>query len=324
MFELTYQKINEIVGGNLVGNPDQISSGLNRIEHISEGEVSFLSSDRFIDLANKSELGLLLVTENLKSELKRKDNYILVPNAYEAFIRLLVFVDTNFINKKSGVHPSAVIDRTTKVSESAIIMENVVIHQGCIVGDNVKIFPNVTIYRDTVIGDNSIIHAGAVIGSDGFGYADMPDGSYFKIPQLGNVIIGKNVEIGANTTIDRAIAGSTNIGDGVKIDNLVHVGHNTEVGENTAFAAQVGISGSVKIGKRVRMGGQVGSAGHLEVADDVTIIAQSGLSKSVYEKGTYFGSPIKPQRDAFRIEAALRNLPDILSKIKDLEKRISD
>lgn len=323
MFELKSKQISEIVGGILEGAPDLVFTNVNRIENLRENDIAFLSSYDFLEFAENSK-GLILLSEHLKDKIKRNDNLIYVENAYEAFVKLLVFIDTNLIKKRTGIDKSATVHPSSKVDDSAVIMENVVIQENCQIGKNVIIYSNVSLYPDTKIGDNSIVHSGAVIGSDGFGYADLADGSYFKIPQLGNVVIGKNVEIGANTTIDRSVAGSTIISDGVKIDNLVHIGHNTVVGENSAFAAQVGIAGSVKIGKRVRMGGQVGSAGHIEIVDDVTIIAKSGLSKSVTKKGTYFGSPIKPQREAFRIEAALRNLPEALGKIQQIEKKIEE
>ncbi|MFY8160745.1 MAG: UDP-3-O-(3-hydroxymyristoyl)glucosamine N-acyltransferase, partial [Candidatus Kapaibacteriota bacterium] len=191
------------------------------------------------------------------------------------------------------------------------------------IGKNTIIYPNVTIMNGTIIGDNCIIHPGAVIGSDGFGYYE-EGGKYIKIPQIGNVVIEDNVEIGANTTIDRSFIGSTIIKCGVKIDNLVQIGHNCVIGENSAMASQVGIAGTVTIGKNVRLGGQVGLAGHLKIADNVTIIAQSGVSKTILESGTYFGSPIKEATKAFKIEATLRNLPDLAKEVSNLKKEVAN
>jgi UDP-3-O-[3-hydroxymyristoyl] glucosamine N-acyltransferase len=193
-----------------------------------------------------------------------------------------------------------------------------------VIGENTIINSNVTLYNSVHIGNNCIIHAGAVIGSDGFGYIeDKTDGSYDKVPQLGNVVIEDYVEIGANSTIDCALIGSTIIRRGTKIDNLVHIAHNCEIGENTGIAAQAGVSGSVTSGKRNRFGGQVGIAGHLEIPDDVTILAQSGVSKSIPKSGIYFGSPIKEHLKAFKIEAVLRKLPELASDVNKLRIEIN-
>lgn len=199
---------------------------------------------------------------------------------------------------------------------------------GVVLGDNVRIGKNTTlnsnvsVYEDCQIGDNCIIHAGAVIGADGFGFQENEDGSYSKVPQLGNVLIMDDVEIGANSTIDRALLGSTIIGKGVKIDNLVQVAHNVFIDENTAIAAQVGISGSSKIGKRNKIAGQCGIAGHLNICDDVLLMAQSGVPNNITKSGAYFGTPIRERMKAFRIEAVVNNLPELKKELSQLTKRV--
>jgi UDP-3-O-[3-hydroxymyristoyl] glucosamine N-acyltransferase LpxD len=188
------------------------------------------------------------------------------------------------------------------------------------IGNNCIIYSNGSIYKECKIGNNCIIHSGSVIGSDGFGFYENENKEFIKIPQLGNVILEDNVEVGANSTIDRALVGSTYIRTGTKIDNLVHIAHNCDIGSNTGIAAQTGISGSVKIGNYCRIGGQVGIAGHLEIADNVTLLAQSGVSKSILNSGIYFGSPVKDVKTAFKLEAIMRNLPEIYEIFKKLYK----
>lgn len=323
-FELTASKINEIIKGELIGSPDLLITNVNRIEHGTIGDLIFCASDDYLPLLKACDASLVIISPKIEYQPKKQQTLIKVDKPYDEFVKILLYLDENFKSKENGIHPSSIIGNSTSLGSNCRIMEFVSIGKDCRIGNNVIIYPNVTIYDDTVIGDNCIIHSGAVIGSDGFGYADMPDGSYLKIPQLGNVVLHDNVEVGANSCIDRAVAGSTIISEGVKIDNLVHIAHNVEIGENSAFAAQVGIAGSAKIGNRVRFGGQSASVGHVKIVDDVTIIAQSGVSKSIDKKGTYFGSPAKPQREAFRIEAVLRNLPELFSQVKVIQQKLED
>lgn len=322
-FTMSSLQINEIIKGELIGSPNLFFSSLQRLEFATLSDISFCQSSEYLDLAISNKPGLLIIYPESEYEVSENQTVIFHKNPYFAFAQLLIYIDGKF-NNQSGISPKATINESAKIGNNPTILENVVICEDVKIGDNCFIHQNVTIKSDTIIGDNVIIHAGAVIGSDGFGYLDNPDGSYTKIPQLGNVQIGNNVEIGANTCIDRALIGSTIIKDGVKIDNLVQIAHNVIIGENSAFASQVGISGSATIGQRVRMGGQVGSAGHLEIADDVTIIAQSGISKSITKKGIYFGSPAKPRMEAFKIEAVLKNLPAMFNDIKDIKKKLEN
>lgn len=320
-FSISSLQVNEIIKGELIGSPDLFFSSLQRIEFATKNDISFCQSKDYLDIAISNKPGLLIIYPESNYKVSKNQTVIFHKNPYFAFAQLLIYIDKTF-NKQSGISPKAIINETAKIGNNPTILENVVICEDVEIGDNCFIHQNVTIKSNTIIGNNVIIHSGAVIGSDGFGFLDNPDGSYTKIPQLGNVQIGNNVEIGANTCIDRALLGSTIINDGVKIDNLVQIAHNVIIGENSAFASQVGISGSATIGKRVRMGGQVGSAGHLEIADDITIIAQSGISKSLNKKGIYFGSPAKPRMEAFKIEAIINNLPAMFNDIKDIKKKL--
>ncbi len=199
-------------------------------------------------------------------------------------------------------------------------MAHVFIGENVTIGEDCVINPSVVIYDGTVIGDRVVIGAGTVVGYDGFGFAPMGDGTFMKVPQIGNVIIEDDVEIGANCTIDRATISHTIIRKGVKLDNLIHIAHNVEIGENTVIAAQTGISGSTKIGKHNMIAGQVGMIGHIETAENVVVIAQSGVSKSITKSGTYFGSPAKEHRTALKIEGAIRSLPELLERVSKLEK----
>ncbi|MFZ1496170.1 MAG: UDP-3-O-(3-hydroxymyristoyl)glucosamine N-acyltransferase, partial [Saprospiraceae bacterium] len=239
------------------------------------------------------------------------------------------------ISANSEIHATAAIGEGTHVGAYTVIEKNVNIGNGCRIGSNVYIgkdckigknvilFSGVRIYYDCEIGDNCILHANAVIGSDGFGFAPQPDGTYKKIYQLGNVLIGNDVEIGANSTLDRASMGSTIIHDGVKIDNLVHVAHNVEIGKNTVIAAQTGVAGSTKIGENCMIGGQVGFAGHIKIADGTKIQAQSGIARSIETPNTaVFGSPAIPYTDFIKSYSVFQKLPDLYRKLTQLERKI--
>jgi UDP-3-O-[3-hydroxymyristoyl] glucosamine N-acyltransferase len=258
---------------------------------------------------------------------------------YLSFLKLVHYFEPN--NELSGgIHPTAVIEKSAVISDNVSIGANCYVGENCVIqegsqifpnttiqrnvriGSNCKIYPNVSIYFNCEIGNNCIIHSGVVIGSDGFGFQEHNDGSFTKIPQIGNVIIGNDVEIGANTSIDRSFVGSTIIGNGVKLDNLIQIAHNDEIGDNTAMAAQVGISGSTKVGKRNRFGGQVGISGHIEIADDVVLLAKSGVASSVTKKGVYIGAPIRDKFTAFKIEAAIHNLPQLVRDIEKIKKKL--
>jgi UDP-3-O-[3-hydroxymyristoyl] glucosamine N-acyltransferase len=320
-FSLSSADIAKIINGELIGSPNLFFSNLQRIEYSNSKDITFCNNDSYKQYIIDNNPGLVITYNDIDITPKENQAFIKHKSPYYAFAQLLIYLD-NQNNSKKGISKSAVIDGKSIIGENPIILDNVVIEEDVVIGNNCYIHQNVVIKSNTKIGDNVVINPGAVIGSDGFGYLDNPDGSYTKIPQLGNVIIGNNVEIGSNTCIDRALVGSTIIDDGVKIDNLVHIAHNVIIGKNSAFAAQVGISGSAKIGERVRMGGQVGSAGHLDIASDVTVIAQSGISKSITQKGIYFGTPAKPRLDAFKIEAVINNLPQLAKEISLIKKKL--
>jgi len=271
---------------------------------------------------------------------KVKATLIRVDNAYESFASLLRLVDQARPRKK-GIHPTAVIESSANVGTDvyigpyAYIGENCQIGDGCsiypdvYIGDNTRVggkcilYPGVKVYHECILGEGCIIHAGSVIGSDGFGFAPQSDNEYMKIPQLGNVVLEENVEIGANVTIDRATMGSTIIRKGVKLDNLIQVGHNVEVGENTVMAAQCGISGSTKLGKNCMIGGQVGFAGHIRIANGTKIGAQAGILSEIKEENTaIIGSPAIEIRQFMKSSVLFKRLPDMNARLNSLEKEV--
>lgn len=332
------EDIAKLTGAVIIGTTNNEINSLNRIEYAIDGEITFYSNPKYQLYLQKSNATAIFIPTDLDETPKENQVYLKVENPYEAFLKLVMYIDNTRKRQLKGIHPTAVLEPSVQIGENSFVGPNCYIGNNVVIGNNTKIFantviernstignnttiyPNVSIYEDTKIGNNCIIHSGAVIGADGFGFFENKDKSYTKIPQIGNVVIEDDVEIGANTTIDRAFVGSTIIRKGVKLDNLIQIAHNDDIGENTAMAAQVGVSGSVKIGKRVRLGGQVGIAGHLEIGDDVVILAQSGVPSSITKQGVYVGSPPREKIHAFKIEAVLNNLPDIykdLKKIKD-------
>lgn len=338
MKSIKCSEIAETVNGEIIGDGNVSIFNLNRIEFASQGELTFYSDSKFQDSFIHSNATCIIVPKTLDKQPEAGQIFIKVDDPYAAFIRIIKLVD--FISEENsiGIHKSAVVGENTFVDDSVSIGPNCVIGNNCrieegtiieanctiqdnvLIGKNNRIYPNVVCYKDIQIGSNCIIHAGAVIGGDGFGFTEnSEDGSYTKIPQIGNVIIGDDVEIGCNTTIDRAVVGSTIIGNGVKIDNLCQIGHNCVIDDNTGIAAQTGLAGSTNLGKRVRLGGQVGIAGHLKIGDDVTLIAQSGTNKNIPDKGVYFGSPARPHMQAFKIEAVLNNLPELARDVVKLK-----
>lgn len=336
-------EIAELISGEIAGDALAVVSRVQRIEFAVQGDISFLSNRKYSKFLTETKATCLIVPKDfvIPSETN-VSSFILVDNPYSTFVQLLrEFVPEKKFTK-GFIHPSAVIDPSTIISPTAYIGAGCVIGANCSIGDtsvltaNITLYDSVTLgdnctvhagvvcYHDTEIGNNVVVHAGTVIGSDGFGYDERADGAFTKVPQVGNVVIGNDVEIGANCTIDRAMVGSTIIGNGVKIDNLVHVAHNVIIGDNTAIAAQTGISGSAKLGARNRIAGQVGVVGHLETTDDVIVHAQSGVAKSITSSGHYFGSPAKNHGEELKILAALRQLPDLVRQVNELQRKIQD
>lgn len=334
--KLTVQKVAEIVDGCIEGNKEVILNNLNRIENASEGDITFFYNDKYLKYLDNCRASCIILSKNIEKVPNTNQCFIKVNDPYKDFVKLLKYIEKNYSKHPKGTHHSVVIGENCLIDNDVFLGANVVIGDNCIIKSGCKIYPNVTIYgnvnidsnttihsnvaiyQDVIIGKNSIIHSGAVIGSDGFGFIESNEHIYDKVPQLGNVIIKDNVEIGANSTIDRALVGSTIINQGTKIDNLVHIAHNCEIGQNNGIAAHTGFSGSVKTGDNCKFGGQTGIAGHLEITDNVMLLAQSGVSKSIKKPGVYFGSPSKEVERAFKIEAVIRQLPELYEEINKL------
>jgi UDP-3-O-[3-hydroxymyristoyl] glucosamine N-acyltransferase len=314
-------------------------SGASKIEDARPGEITFLANPKYRHFLNQTRASAVIVDQRIQEDLPV--TVIRVDDAYYRFLQIFLLFNPPGKIQEPGIHASAVIESSSKlgknisigaqvaVGRNCTIGDNTVILPGCILMDNVEIgancllYPLVSIRENCRIGNKVIIHNGAVIGSDGFGFAPH-QGIYHKIPQIGKVVIEDEVEIGANCTIDRATMGETVIHTGTKLDNLIQIAHNVEVGEWTVIAAQSGISGSTKIGHHVMMGGQVGVIGHITIGDYAQIGAQAGVSKSLQEKEVVFGSPARPMMKAKRIEAVIHQLPDLLKRIKQLENELEE
>ncbi len=307
------------------GNAEGIEiTSVATITDANEHTISFIANptyEHFISETNARAVivGLEFVMPEKSGTTPRllrcEDPYLAFAKA-SAILNPRISVFSERLDRTAVINPDAVIALTATIGAHTFIAHNVVVGEGTV------IHPNCTIYDGVTIGANVVIGAGTVIGYDGFGFAKSSDGSYFKVPQTGGVVIEDDVEIGANCTIDRAAISNTIIRRGVKLDNLVHIAHNVEIGEDTVIAAQTGISGSTKIGKENQIAGQVGMIGHIHTVDGVTIIAQSGVSKSLTKPGVYQGAPAKEVRKAFRQEAALRMLPDLLERVRILEEKL--
>lgn len=342
---MTIHEIAAFLQGEVVGNGNVEILRVAKIEEAGPGELTFLANPKYQKYLGTTHASGVLVPSSIDTKpLQRQDGpaFIRVRDPYLAFLHVVKIISPVIDPFPSSVHPSAMVARTAKVGknvglgahvvieEEAEIGENTKIAPGCVIGRGVKIgrdcllHANVTIAHQCRMGDRVIVQSGAVIGSDGFGFAPKADGSYEKIPQLGIVVVEDDVEIGANCTIDRATLGETIVKKGVKLDNLIQIAHNVVVGEHTVMAAQVGISGSTKIGRNVMIGGQVGTAGHIEIADRSVILGQTGVTKSLTEPGkTYFGTPVKEQRRAQKLEIALRGLPELLETVRELQRKVA-
>jgi UDP-3-O-[3-hydroxymyristoyl] glucosamine N-acyltransferase len=338
--EFTAATIAGFLKGEIVGDPDIKVNTIAKIEEGQSGALSFLANPKYEHYIYDTKSSIVLVNKSFVPSGGINATLIRVENSYEAFASLLRLVD-QARPRKRGIHATAIIEATAKIGTDvfigpyAYIGENCIIGNGCsiyphvYVGDNTKlgnnciINPGVTIYHDCLLGAGCVVHAGTVIGSDGFGFAPQSDNEFMKIPQLGNVILEDNVEIGSNVTIDRATMGSTIIRKGVKLDNLIQIAHNVEVGENSVMAAQTGISGSTKVGKNCMFGGQVGLAGHLRIANGTKIGAQGGILGDVKEENTaILGSPAIEVKQFLRSSVIFRKLPEMKIKIDSLEKEI--
>lgn len=340
--QISAKDLSNLLQGEIVGNENVVLHTIAKIEEGKEGALSFLSNLKYEPHLYTTKSSVVLVNKSFTPTAKVNATLIRVEDAYRAFTFILEKFSA-VANKKSGIAQSAVIETEIKIPESTYIgaqtyiavdveigencqiYPQVYLGDGVRVGNNVTLFPGVKVYANCVIGNNCIIHAGTVIGSDGFGFAPLPDRSYKKIPQLGNVIIEDDVEIGSNCSIDKATMGSTIIRKGVKMDNLVQIAHNVEIGEHTVIAGQSGIAGSTKIGRYCVFGGQVGIAGHIVIADGNQFGAQSGVSSSIQEEnGKWFGSPVIEVRQALKSGVVYRKLPDLEKKLNELDKIVKE
>jgi UDP-3-O-[3-hydroxymyristoyl] glucosamine N-acyltransferase len=324
--------------GEIEGDPEIKVNTIAKIEEGHPGALSFLANPKYEHYIYSTLSSIVLVNRSFVPSAGISATLIKVENAYESFASLLRLVDQARPRKK-GIHPTAVIEPTAKIGTDvyigpyAYIGEKAVLGEGCsvyphvyigdntVIGKNCTFNPGVTIYHECVIGDNCIIHAGSVIGSDGFGFAPQSENEFSKIPQLGNVVLEDNVEIGANVTIDRATMGSTFIRKGVKLDNLIQIGHNVEIGENTVMAAQTGIAGSSKVGRNCMLGGQAGVAGHIKISAGTKIGAQAGIGGDIKEENTVIiGSPAFDFKTYMKSYVVFRKLPDLKVKVDKIEK----
>jgi UDP-3-O-[3-hydroxymyristoyl] glucosamine N-acyltransferase len=330
-----------MIGGEVEGDANLAVSSFGKIEEAQKGQLAFLANPKYEEFLYTTKASIIIINKNFELKQPVAAALIRVPDAYSAFAALLrkyqeiMTQQLTGIQQPSYISQSALLGETvyvgafTYIGENVQIGNNVKLFPGVFLGNNVRISDNsvlyagVKIYNDCVVGKNVTIHAGAVIGADGFGFAPQPNGTYKKIPQIGNVVIEDFVEIGCNTCVDRATIGSTIIHTGAKLDNLIQVAHNVEIGNNTVIAAQAGISGSTKVGNNVVVGGQAGIVGHLHIADGSKINAQSGVTKSIkIPNVAVTGSPAFDYTSALRSQAVMRNLPDLEKRIAELEKQV--
>jgi UDP-3-O-[3-hydroxymyristoyl] glucosamine N-acyltransferase len=338
--EFTASQIAGFLNGTIEGNPEVKVSGLSKIDDSTSGTLTFLANPKYTPYIYTTNASVIVVNHDFTPLQEIRGTLIRVADAYSAFATLLDMFNKQprpytGVSDRTVIDPSAVIGEHSSVGAFTVIGKNVTIGKNAFIqsqvfigndvsiGDNVIIYPCVTVYHNSIIGARCTFHSGVVIGSDGFGFAPLAGSNYQKIPQLGNVIVEDDVEIGSNTTIDRATLGSTIIRRGVKLDNLVQVAHNVEIGENTVIAAQTGISGSTRIGRNCMIGGQVGIVGHITVADDVKIGAGSGVETSITQPGTIvLGAPAIEIGKARRNFIHWRNLDEIVRKVFALEKQM--
>lgn len=338
--EFSAKQIAEFLGGRVEGNAEVKVNDFAKIEEAKEGTLTFLANEKYTNYVYDTKASIILVSDNISFDKEVSSALVRVPNAYESLAKLMQLYDKQkpkkkgksrkasiaksaSIGKQCYIGEFAVIDSKAKIGDNVKIYPNVYIGDDVVIGDNTIVYPNVTIYKDCLIGSDCVLHSGCVIGADGFGFAPSDANDYEKIPQIGNVILEDRVEVGANTTIDRATMGSTIIRKGVKLDNLVQVAHNVEIDEHTVIASQTGISGSTKLGKRMMVGGQVGFAGHITIADEVKIGAQSGLNNSIKKEGAIvMGTPVMDMGTFRRSSIVAKNLPEMQRTLVRLEREM--
>jgi len=338
---LSATKIAEVVNGTIEGNPDVEVSTVSKIEDATSDSLCFLSNKKYGHHLQTTSAGIVLLDDSI-TNVPEGLTVIRCSHPYVAFCTILIqYFD--YKEPHTDIHPTAVIESSAIIGKGCHIGPNVYIGERVALGDNVKIYANACIYEDSTIGENTsirsnvsiyyqseigkncLIHSGTVIGSDGFGHAPLPDGTYIKIPQIGNVVIGDGVEIGSNTSIDRANMGSTIIGNGCRLDNLVQIAHGVELGENCIVAGGVCIAGSAKIGANCVFAGQSGVVGHVTVADKTTLGGQAGINKDIKEPGGIFtGSPHLPFKDEMKSRVMWRNLPQLEKRVRELEQQLKE
>jgi UDP-3-O-[3-hydroxymyristoyl] glucosamine N-acyltransferase len=338
MLEFSAQQIALMIQGQVEGDASVTVHDFGKIEEATTGQISFLANPKYEAFLYTTAASIVIIGAQQQLKEKIKATLIRVPDAYAAFATLLTKYQELKAQQLEGIQSPSFIAPSAKIGTNHFIAAFAYINEGATLGDHVKIFPNVVIgenvkignhvtihpgvvvYADCVIGNHVIIHSGSIIGSDGFGFAPKEDGSYQKVPQLGNVVIEDDVEIGANTTIDRATIGSTFIRKGVKLDNQIQIAHNVEIGSNSVIAAQTGVSGSTKIGKNVMAGGQVGISGHIAIADGIKIAGKTGVTKSFLTANmTLTGYPAAEQKQSLRSQVYVKNLPELEKRVQELE-----
>jgi UDP-3-O-[3-hydroxymyristoyl] glucosamine N-acyltransferase len=330
-------QIAALINGRVEGNPEAAVSAFGKIEEAQQGQLSFLANPKYEEFLYSTKASVIIINQSLELKQPVSATLIRVSDAYTAFATLLSWYQNMMNQQLTGIQQPVYMAKTAEYGEKVFIGAFSYLGEHVKIGNNSKVYPNVylgdhvrvgencilhpgvKIYHDCVIGNNVVIHAGTIIGSDGFGFAPQADGSFKKVPQIGNVVIEDFVEIGANSTIDRATIGSTLIKAGAKLDNLIQIAHNVEIGNSTVIAAQAGVSGSTKIGKGVMIGGQAGIVGHIQIGDGAKINAQSGVSKSLDPGKAVTGSPAYDYTAALRSQAASRKLPDLEKRVKELE-----
>lgn len=340
--EFTAEMIASFLGGQIIGDKNIKVTTVSKIEEASAGALAFLANPKYEPYIYLTGASIVIVNRDFTPKESINTTLIKVDDAYSCFAQLLELYAAHKTSGRQGISSMCSIDKSVTITEDLYVGDYTVIEKGVklgrevkiypqvfigqnvTLGDNVVIYPGAKIYDDCVIGNNVTIHSGAVIGADGFGFAPLEDGTYKKIPQIGNVVIYDGVEIGANTCIDRATMGSTYIHKGVKLDNLIQIGHNAVIGANTVAAAQTGIAGSTQVGENCMFAGQVGIAGHLKVSSRTTIGSQGGVAGSVKKEGTtIMGTPAYDASEQRRAFIASKSLPDLLVKFRELTKEVN-
>jgi UDP-3-O-[3-hydroxymyristoyl] glucosamine N-acyltransferase len=338
---MTAQEVATLLAGEIIGDPDAVILRVAKIEDAAGGDLTFLANPKYEKFVSATKASAILVSTSFDTNRRGGHlTFIKVPDPYIAFLQILKRITPMPDPFPKGIHPTAIVPESATLGKDVSLGAHVVLGRnaaigansriapGCVIGDDATIgensvlYANVSVYHGCRVGNNVILHSGVVLGSDGFGFAPKPDGTYEKIPQLGIVVVEDDVEIGANSAIDRATVGQTLIKRGVKIDNMVHIAHNVVIGENTVIAAQTGISGSTKVGNNVIIAGQVGIVGHIEIADRTVLMAKTGVSKNTEPGKTYWGTPAQEHKRVLKIEAVMRSLPELSKDVEDLKRSV--